>query len=253
MLNRRIIPTLLLQDRSLVKTKQFSDAKYIGDPLNTILVFNELEVDEIILLDIGQNDVSEIQFEYIEKIAQHCFVPFSYGGGISSMSNIERLLRNGCEKVVINSLLFDGSEVVRDAIEKFGSQAIVASIDYKIDRNGIRVVYRNNGKCNSYQQLDDWINFVTKIGVGEIILTSIDHEGTYLGFDELGISDLISNLGIPVIIHGGCSNTDDLKKLFSNSDASAAGVGSTFVFHKKDQGVLINYPQPRLADSLRAL
>ena len=253
MLNRRIIPTLLLQDKSLVKTRKFFDAKYIGDPLNTILVFNELEVDEIICIDISHNGEQEIQFDYIEKIAQHCFVPFSYGGGISSISDIERLLRHGCEKIVVNSLLFDDAEVVERAVEKFGSQAIVASIDYKTDTNGKQTVYKNNGKLNTDLQLDDWMNYVTDIGVGEILLTSIDREGTYSGFDWQDIADAILNVGIPVVVHGGCSGADDLRTLFTETEASAAAVGSSFLYYKKDQGVLINYPEPDLADHLRAL
>lgn len=253
MLNRRIIPTLLLQNRSLVKTVNFSNAKYIGDPLNTILVFNELEVDEIILLDIGQQTAEQIQFEYIAKIAQHCFVPFTYGGGIFSSSDIDRLLMNGCEKVVLNKLLFEDVGVVKNAINKFGSQAIVASIDYKTENDGSRIVYKNNGRINSGQTLDNWLKVVRDLGVGEIILTSIDREGTYTGFDHQALSDLCANLGIPVIIHGGCASVEDIRLLFRNSDASGAAVGSAFVYHKKDQGVLINYPQPDLADNLRLL
>lgn len=243
MLRKRIIPTLLLHDQSLVKTIKFKKFNYIGDPCNTVRIFNELEVDELIICDIRAsiND-KEPNFKLLSDIASECFVPLSYGGGIHSIDQAKKIFNLGFEKIIINSSLFNNELILPKMSKIFGSQAIICSIDVKKNFLGKNFVFSYSGKVNTKKTPLNWAKQLEKLGAGEILLTSIDNEGTWNGLD-FNLNKSVSNeIGIPVIANGGCASIDDINKNLSNTKISGIGLGNMVVYQKKNMGVLINFP-----------
>lgn len=243
MLQRRVIPTLLLQGDALVKTKQFKSPTYIGDPCNTVEIFNELEVDELVFLDISPNRHKVgPNFKLLEKISSECFMPLAYGGGISNVEQAETLFKIGFEKVIINTAGVNNPQLFIELAEKFGSQAVVAAVDFRLNKKGICELHIQSGQKNTHKEVFEWCAEVENLGVGEILLTSIDREGMWTGLDIELVRDVSAMLAIPVIAHGGAGSLEDVYNLFSETDASAVGVGSFFVFQKQGMGVLVNMP-----------
>lgn len=238
----RVIPTLLSKDGGLVKTIQFKNAKYVGDPINAIKIFNDKEVDELIFLDISATvNNNKPSLKIISEIASECFMPICYGGGISSTDDIKEILNAGVEKVAINTSAIENPSLINDAARLFGSQSIVVSMDVKKNWIGKQHLYKSGGGKNS--KLDP-VKFAAEIedrGAGEIFLNSIDRDGTYLGYDLDLIKRVSEAVNIPVIACGGAAKVDDFVDAVKNG-ASAVAAGSMFVFHGKHQAVLINFP-----------
>ena len=244
MLRKRIIPTLLLKNNGLVKTQKFKDSKYVGDAINAVWFFNEKEVDEIIFLDISAtiNNKSP-NFELIKDISTEAFMPFSYGGGIKSINQIEKLIALGVEKVVLNSILQINPEIIEEAAKIFGSQSIVASIDVKESFFGYKNIYYKSGKVKSKYKLFDFIKMVEDRGVGEIIINSIDKDGMMTGYDIKLIKEVNSRVKVPLVAIGGGKDINDIRKVFDNVDISGISAGSMFVFNGPHRAVLISYPK----------
>ena len=243
MIQKRLIPILLIREKSLVKTVNFKKYYYIGDPCNTAKIFNELEVDEMIILDINANKNNEIDFNIISDLASECFMPLSYGGGLNTLKDAEKIFRLGIEKIIVNSHTFSNLKFIRELVTEFGSQAIVASVDYKISNNDKRVIFSNSGKIEQKNiDIYDWIDHLTESGAGELVLTCIDKEGTWNGFDLHFLKAISKKKNIPIIAHGGAGCLNDIKKIFKISEIAAVGLGSLVVFQKKGMGVLVNYP-----------
>jgi len=246
MLQTRIIPCLLLKDDSLVKTVNFKKPAYIGDPVNTARIFNELEVDELVLLDISAtNNNRKPDFKILAELANECFMPLAYGGGINNFEDAKKIFKIGIEKVVINTVVFEKPEFVTQLAEHFGNQAVVVSIDVKKNFFGKYQVYSNSG--SKKQKIDpvEWASEVEKLGAGEILLTAIHQEGTWSGFD-LDIIKKISNaVKIPIIANGGASSISDIEKAVIEGQASAVSLGSMVVYQNKGMGVLVNFPKKK--------
>lgn len=243
MLRTRVIPCLLLNELSLVKTVRFKDSKYIGDPVNTLRIFNELEVDEICLLDIGVcRRSSEPNFEFLHQLSNECFMPLSYGGGISKIEHADQLFSIGFEKVVINSAAYHNQKLVTDIANKYGNQAVVVSVDVKKDFFGRYHVYSKGGTCKESVKAVDWAKHMEQCGAGEILLTSIDREGTWAGFDDVLVQQIAREVSIPLIAHGGGCNIESIASVVRSNGASAVALGSMVVYQKKGMGVLINFP-----------
>lgn len=243
MLQRRVIPTLLLQGDALVKTTQFRSPVYIGDPCNTVEIFNEMEVDELVFLDISPNRHRHgPNFRLLENIASECFMPLAYGGGISDIEQVEQLFKIGFEKVIINSAGVNNPQLLNQLAEKFGSQAVVAAVDYRRNRKGKCELHIESGRINTQRDILEWCTEVENLGAGEILLTSIDREGTWSGFDKELAHQVVLSSDVPVIVHGGAGSLEDINELFKETKASAVGIGSLFVFQKKGMGVLVNMP-----------
>ena len=241
----RVIPVLLLQDGKFVKTTNFSDPVYVGDPLNVLSIFNNFEVDEIVLLDIrGAHDRNPTPVDKLQKYAEECFIPLTYGGGLTDVDQLSQIFNAGYEKVVVNTALSDNREFVHTASKRFGSQAIVASIDVVKTAAGERVAI-HGGRVSIDCSPVDWAKRATDLGVGEILLTSVDREGTARGYDLELTKRVQEAVDIPVIAHGGAASRDDLAKPILDAGASASAAGSLFVFRAAGQGVLINYPSRR--------
>jgi imidazole glycerol-phosphate synthase subunit HisF len=240
---KRIIPCLLLRNNGLVKTVKFKESTYIGDPINTVKIFNEKEVDEIFFLDIDATKLKkEPPYDLIRSIASECFMPFAYGGGIHSLSQIERIIKSGAEKVIINSHAFLNGTFLREAVSNFGSSTIAVSIDYKKEFFKGNIVYIKGGTQSTGQNPVEYAKRIEDDGAGEILINSIDRDGVMEGYDIELIKNVSTVIRIPVIACGGAGRLSDFGTVVKEGGASAAAAGSFFVFHGKRRAVLITYP-----------
>lgn len=243
MLRTRIIPCLQLLDGSLVKTVKFDKPAYIGDPINTVRIFNELEVDELCLLDIRASlHGHQPDFELLAQIANECFMPLSYGGGINSFEIAQKIFSIGFEKIVLNTALYRNPQLVQQLVAHFGSQAIVASVDVKKNIWGKYAAYINDGTQKINADPISWSQQLEQLGVGELLLTSIDKEGTWHGYDIDITAKMADAVNIPVIANGGAGNIEHIQKAVKNGHASAVALGSMVVYQKQGMGVLVNFP-----------
>lgn len=239
----RVIPVLLLKNSGLYKTVKFKDPKYIGDPINAVKLFNDKEVDELIFLDItATSEKKGPNFDVIAEVASECFMPFSYGGGISSMDQIARLFAIGVEKIALNDALHRNPSLVKDAANRYGSQSVIASIDVKKSLFGKYEVYTNSGKLSTKKDPVAFAQEMQLAGVGEIMINSIDRDGVMKGYDLDLIRLVAEGVDVPVIACGGAGGLSDLSAAVKSGKASAVAAGSMFVYHGKHRGVLINYP-----------
>ena len=237
------MPCLLVKGKRLVKTVNFQNANYVGDPINAVKIFNDKEVDELVLLDINASKVdSPIDFELISDFAAECFMPLAYGGGVKTIGDFKKLYRLGIEKVIVNTLLFDNPEIVIEAIKNYGSQSVVASIDVIKNRKNEYTIFSHSGRDNS-KSLNEFVDYTISLGIGEILLTSVNQEGTWDGFDEDLVNYFNEKINIPFIVNGGCGKLDDLVNILNKTGAQAAALGSMAVYQKKGMGVLIRFPK----------
>lgn len=242
-LRKRIIPVLLLHNEGLVKSKKFKDYTYVGDPINAVRIFNEKEVDEIIIMDIdASKQKREPNYKSIAEITGEAFMPLAYGGGITKLEQAEQLFYNGVEKIILNSVLHmpDGMGLVRRISSKYGNQSVIASIDVKDGLFGKKKMYTHvNGKTTKTPILE----FVRKCedsGVGEIMLNSVSRDGLYVGYDLAILQEVSEAVSIPVIICGGANTKQDFVYA-EEKGASAMAAGSMFVFQRPHNAVLISY------------
>ena len=243
MLRTRVIPCLLLKNESLVKTIKFKEYNYIGDPVNTVRIFNELEVDELMFLDIfASKENRGINFKILQDIANECFMPLSYGGNIKSLDDVKKILKIGFEKVVINSNSFDSLDLIEDISKHFGVQSVVGSIDVKNSFWGNQKIYSHHGRKKQSVDIVDWAKQLENVGVGELLITSIEREGSWDGYDVELIRSITENVRIPVIANGGCGNINHIGEVVKKANASACAVGSMVVYQKKGAGVLVSFP-----------
>lgn len=236
----RIIPLLLLEENKLVKTKKFSEPKYVGDPKNTIKLFNEMNCSEIMIIDIEKTKKNKsIEFNFIESIISEAFMPVSYGGGIKSLNDINELIKIGCEKVSIN-YRSDDFEFIEKAVSTFGSSTIIVSIDIKKLEDDI-FCYDYISKQTKKEKLNDKIKQLNKRGVGEYLINFVDKDGLMSGFDRETIEEILKLTNSQVTFCGGASSYDDLYRTILTGAKSLAA-GSLFIYQSLDSGVLINYP-----------
>ncbi len=239
----RVIPVLLLKGKGLVKTVRFKKPKYIGDPINSVRIFNEKEVDELVFLDIAATPEGRgPDFDLLTDIASEAFMPMAYGGGISSLSQIQNVFALGFEKVIIDSHAYCSTELIRDAVSIYGSQSIVGCIDVKRAMFSRFKIYSNSGMTRQRINLVRHLTFLENLGIGELIVNSVDRDGTFSGYD-LNLLDLVtSTVSIPVVALGGASSIDDFNSAITHCGVSAVAAGSMFVFVGPHKAVLINYP-----------
>ena len=243
MIKPRIIPVLLLHNNGLVKGIHYRNHKYVGDPINAVRIFNEKGADELFILDISATKRGGIADPgFIERIANECYMPFGVGGGIRSITDIRQLLRAGAEKVSINTAAIQRPELIKEACEKFGSQSITVSIDVKRTWRGNYCVYSHSGTIKTSLDPTKWAVEVALFGAGEILLNSIDRDGTRNGFDLELIKKISSAVDIPVIACGGAGNIVHFSQAIEQGGASAVAAGSLFVFFGPHRSVLIQYP-----------
>jgi cyclase len=246
----RVIPALLVYRGGLYKTTRFAEPRYIGDPVNAVWIFNEKRVDEIAILDIEasmQGRAPDLGF--IREFASECFIPVCYGGGISSVADMERILAIGVEKVSVNKAFFENEKLVTDAARRFGAQTVVVSIDVKTRRDGTSGVFTQRGTKDTGLSPVEAARRAADAGAGEIVLQSIDREGTMSGFDRDLVRSVSSAVPVPVIASGGAKDIDDIADVLVDGGASGAMVGSLFVYYGRLRGVLINVPDEQAREA----
>lgn len=251
MLKTRIIPCLQLINESLVKTIKFDKYGYIGDYINTVRIFNELEVDELCFLDIrATKENREPNIKILHEIADECFMPLSYGGGINNFETAKQILSIGFEKIIVNTAAAKNPQLITTISTHFGAQAVVASIDVKKNMWGKYHVFVNDGTEKLNVTVEDWAKELEELGAGEILLTSMDRDGTWSGFDIDITKKVADSVGIPVIANGGAGNIDHIADVIKNGMASAVALGSMLVYQKKGMGVLVNFPDKESLEQL---
>ncbi len=244
MINKtRVIPVLLLRGNGLVKTVKFKDPTYVGDPVNSVRIFNEKEVDELVFLDIfATREGREPDYDLLEDIAGEAFMPMTYGGGITSLEQIRRVFALGFEKVVIDSAAYGGGALIREAAAVFGVQSIVGCVDVRRTLLGRYELYSHSGKTKQSVRLVGHVKALEQNGVGEIIVNAIDRDGTQSGYDLKLLREVTSAVQVPVVACGGAGSLDDMVAAVCEGGASAVAAGSLFVFVGPHRAVLINYP-----------
>ena len=243
MLKTRVIPCLQLIGDSLVKTVKFKNHGYIGDPVNTVRIFNELEVDELCFLDIRASaENRQPPIEILRQIANECFMPLSYGGGIRSFETAKDILSIGFEKVIINTQAYEQPALVTQVARHFGSQAVIGSIDVKKSIWGKYQVYVRDGQQKIEEDAINWAKKMEDAGVGEILLTSMDRDGTWSGFDVELTKKVSEAVRVPVIANGGAGSIEHIGDVVKKGQASAVCLGSMVVYQQKGMGVLVNFP-----------
>ena len=244
MLRSRITPCLLVHKKGLVKTVGFKDPKYVGDPINAVKIFNEKEVDELIVLDIDASvEGRGPDFELISNLAVECRMPFCYGGGVTTVEEAKRIISLGAEKVALSSAAIKNFDIIFQIGQAVGIQSVVVILDVK-KKNFLSgyEIYIHNGKKTTGIKLTEFVKRLDKIGVGEIVINSIDRDGKMEGYD-LDLIDIVRELTeVPITALGGAGNITDIKALIARYKIIGAAAGSLFVFKGKYRAVLISYP-----------
>lgn len=245
MLKTRIIPSLLLHKGGLYKTVRFKDARYVGDPINAIKIFNDKEVDELMVIDIDASRRGSIDFSLLSRINKEAFMPLGYGGGIKTVEDVKKILGMGYEKILIDSIVLDEPDFIGRAAKQCGRQSVVVCIDIKRDRLDRPCVYSYIKNITLSLLATDYAQSVERLGAGEILLYSVDREGTFSGYDIPVIRNVSQAVTIPVIALGGARTIGDFLEAINEGHASAVSAGSMFVFIGPHRAVLITYPEKR--------
>lgn len=246
----RVIPVLLVSDGYLVKPSRFGKAQYIGDPINAVRIFNEKQVDELVICDIDATSKGTgVNWSLIEDIASEAFMPVGYGGGVASVVDAKRAISIGIEKVILGSALEVVPDMVSAIADALGSSSTVASIDVRRDRSGKTETFFSRGSRRTGRNAIESAKRAEALGVGEIILSSIDRESSFSGYDLEMIKEVAESVEVPVIALGGASGVMDFSAAL-DAGASAVSAGSLFVLNGKHRAVLITYPSPEEIQSL---
>jgi len=231
MLKVRVIPTLLYKNVGLVKGERFDSWRRTGSAMQQIKVYNLREVDELVFLDIAASmEDSEPDYALIDYLADDCFMPMTVGGGIKTIEHARRVLQVGADKVAINTGAIEDPSLVTRIADRFGSQCVVISIDYKTYIDGRREIFSHSGTKQTGLDPVEFAKSMEHLGAGEILLTSIDRDGTYTGYDIDTIREVTDAVNVPVIASGGAGGYDDMRKAIMDGNASAVAAASIFHF-----------------------
>jgi cyclase len=243
MLRTRVIPCLLLRGEGLVKTIRFKDPTYVGDPINAIRIFNDKEVDELMFLDISASREGRgPSLQIIRDFASECFMPVGYGGGIRSLADAREVLALGIEKIVVNTMVLQQPEIISELAREFGAQAVVVSIDARKKMLGGYEVMGKGGTVGTGLKPVELAKRAVELGAGEILINSIDRDGTQTGYDLALVRSVADAVSVPVIACGGAGKLEDFRQGVEEGHASALAAASMFVFHGRHRAVLISYP-----------
>jgi cyclase len=236
----RVIPVLGIHGDALVKTTKFENPRYLGDPINAVKIFNGKGVDELVIVDIrASKETTPINFNLLEDIASQAFMPLGYGGGVQTLEEAKQIFRLGFEKIIFSTNLKEKPDLIKNCVQFAGSSSVIASIDVKKVKDEYHV-YTHSGTNKVSENLAHYLQYVLNLGVGEIIFTSIDNEGSMKGYDNNIIKKVSSKIQVPIIINGGAGTLQDLQEAIkSGFDAVAAS--SMFVYYGLRKAVLISY------------
>lgn len=252
MIRPRVIPCLLLKGKGLVKTSQFRNPVYLGDPINIINIFNKKMVDEMIILDIDASINSNMpNFELLQRITSICFSPLTYGGAVTNLNDAEKLFSIGFEKMSLNSVAFKNPSFITTLAKKYGNQSVVISVNISRDFFGKKIFVNNSlKKIDLKPSITEQLMIFKDLGAGEILINDVTNDGMMNGYDIDLIKSITSKLDIPVIACGGCGSFNHIKEVLTDGGASAAAVGSFFVFNGARKAVLISYPSQAMIKNL---
>lgn len=252
MLRPRVIPSLLLQDNGLVKTVNFKNPKYVGDPINAVRIFNEKEVDELAIFDIDATSKGlEPNYSLIERIANQSRMPLCYGGGVKTVEQAQKIFGLGIEKIALSSAVLENPQLITQIAERVGSQSVIVVLDVKKKLFGGYEVFTHNGKKGTGINPMKFVEEAQRLGAGEIIINSIDQDGVMKGYD-LGLIDKIrEKISLPLTVLGGAGSLSDIKEVIDKHGIIGVAAGSLFVFKGIYKAVLINYPSFEEKDGLR--
>ena len=243
MLRPRIIPCLLVKDKGLVKTVNFKNPKYVGDPINAVRIFNEKEVDELMVIDIDATaENREPDYKMIENLAAECRMPLCYGGGVKTVEQAQKIFSLGVEKIAISSAAIENISLISDIAKVVGTQSVIVVIDVKKKLLGGYEVCTHNGKKKTGKDPVEFAKQVQKLGAGEIVVNSIDNDGVMKGFDFTIIDKIRQAITIPMTVLGGAGSLEDISKVIEKYKIIGVSAGSLFVFKGVYKAVLINYP-----------
>jgi len=247
----RIIPVLLLKKGGLVKSIKFKEHRYIGDPINAVKIFNDLKADELAFIDIdATNENRTISTEFVKNVGEEANMPFLVGGGIRTLEQIRIIIEAGAEKVILNTIAGENPSFVNEAAREFGSSTIMVCIDVKKTWLGKEAVWIRCGK----KQLDFtpavFAKEIENAGAGEILLQSIEHDGTMLGYNIPLIQKVAENITIPITILGGAGNLQHMTDVLKSTPVNGLAAGSMFIYHGPRHAVLVNYPEGIEKDKL---
>ncbi len=241
MLKKRLIPVLFIKNGHIVRSEAFSEHKIIGNVVNEVRRYNEWDIDELVYIDISQSSyhdsgrsdhnidrVSSIE-DIIRLVSKECFMPLTFGGGIRNLETIGSYLKNGADKVIINTMLFESPETVKQAVDKFGSQAIVACLDYRVIDNNV-TFFSNSGRKKEFSNSKQAVELINDLGCGEVVINSIDNDGLADGYDIATIEKFSTKFDIPVIVCGGAGSTFDFEEISKIDSVSAIAAGNIFHF-----------------------
>lgn len=238
----RVIPVLQIENRKLVKTTGFKSPTYIGDPLNALRILNDKQVDEVAVIDIGTTrNKRSPDLDFIHQLASECFMPLSYGGGVVSIEQVTEIFQIGIEKIIIGTSFYKTPELVKEIAQKFGSQSVMVSVDVRKNWLGVQNVFVNHGTINTSYAPIEYAHLAQKAGAGELLLQSIEREGSYKGYDFDLIEKVSKAVSIPVVPLGGANSLTDFLQAI-HIGASAVAAGNMFVYKGSHHAVLINYP-----------
>jgi len=251
MLRPRIIPCLLVSNKGLVKTVNFKDPKYVGDPINAVRIFNEKEADELTILDIDASRLNkEPDYKSIEYWASECRMPLCYGGGIKTVEQAQTVFSLGVEKIALSSEAIHNPKIITKIAERVGNQSVVVVLDVKKKLFGGYELLTNNATKSTKINPFDFAEEAVKLGAGEIVINSIDMDGTMKGYDLELVKKIRSRVSTPLTILGGAGNLDHIENLVKEFGIIGASAGSLFVFKGVYRAVLINYPEPTIKDNM---
>jgi imidazole glycerol-phosphate synthase subunit HisF len=244
MLRPRIIPSLLVHQKGLVKTVNFGNSKYVGDPINAVRIFNEKEVDELIVLDIDATvENREPDFNMIKNLAAECRMPFCYGGGIKTVEQAKKIINLGAEKVALSSAAIENPNLIKEIAKAVGNQSVVVVLDVKkVGLFGKYELFIHNGKKKTDKSLIEFAKLMEANGVGEIVVNSIDNDGVMKGYDLALIDKIRDSISVPMTVLGGAGSLQDIGKVINKHGIIGVAAGSLFVFKGIYKAVLINYP-----------
>ena len=247
MLRPRIIPCLLVHKKGLVKTVNFAKPKYVGDPINAVKIFNEKEIDELIVLDIDATvEQRKPDYNMIQNLAAECRMPLCYGGGVKSVEQAKKIISLGVEKVALSSIAIENPSIILELAAAIGNQSVVIVLDVKKHKWGKSFeIHTHNGTKPTGKTPPEYLDGIHKLGVGEIVINSIDKDGMMTGYDHLLIKEIKPKINVPLTVLGGAGSLNDIKSLIDTYGVVGAAAGSLFVFKGPYKAVLINYPNAK--------
>ena len=252
MFRPRIIPVLLLKGEGLIKTKKFSNDRYIGDPINAVKIFNDLQADELVFLDIiATKQKRIISLDFVKEVGEEANMPFAVGGGINTIEDIRNIINAGAEKVIINSAALKRPAFIKEAADTFGSSTIVVCIDISKSFLGKKKVKSHAGVKHQFDDPNEFAKIMEEMGAGEIIVQSMDRDGVMNGYDLELLSQISACVNIPVVALGGAGTFEHYIEAVNIAKCSAVAAGSHFVYHGPRNGILINYPNKEQKKKLK--